>query len=81
MKPLASVLVVLSLPILLLACQQPPRGKEYLKSHPEELAEVLKSCADGTHPDPQECSNAQSVRTLDLKLRSLSPRPGKSDVR
>ncbi len=63
---------VLLVPAFLMACQPPARGKDYLKAHPQELAEVLKACADGTHRDPQECSNAESVKTLNQKLRSLS---------
>ncbi|ANI80396.1 EexN family lipoprotein [Sphingobium sp. EP60837] len=59
-------------PAFLVACQPPARGKDYLKAHPQELVEVLKACADGTHRDAQECSNAESVKTLNQKLRSLS---------
>ncbi len=65
--------IALLVPAFLVACQPPARGKDYLKAHPQELAEVLKACADGTHRDAQECSNAESVKTLNQKLRSLSP--------
>lgn len=73
MKAIIFRTFALLVPALLVACQPPARGKDYLKAHPQELAEVLKACADGTHRDPQECSNAESVKTLDQKLRSLSP--------
>lgn len=65
--------VVLGCFLLLLGgCQDQPRGKDYLRAHPDELAELLKVCADGTHPNTQECSNAESVKTLNQKLRALS---------
>ena len=72
MRPIIVGTIFLSFPLLLVACQPPTRGKYYLKAHPQELAEILKACADGTHRDAQECSNAESVKTLDQKLRSLS---------
>lgn len=62
-------------PAFLVACQPPSRGKDYLRANPEELADVLKACSDGTHHAAQECSNAESVKTLDQKLRSLSTAP------
>ena len=58
--------------LALAACQQAPRGKDYLRKHPEEFTQILRACADGTHSDAQECSNAESVKILDQKLRSLS---------
>ena len=75
MKAIITQAIALLIPAFLVACQPPSRGKDYLKAHPEELAEVLKACADGTHRDAQECSNAESVKTLDQKLRSLSTAP------
>ncbi|MBA4759901.1 EexN family lipoprotein [Sphingosinicella sp.] len=57
---------------MLTSCERAPRGKDYLTSHPEELRELIKACADGSHPNEQECSNAESLRTLDNKMRSLS---------
>lgn len=61
------------LPICLLAaaCQPPSRGKDYLKKHPEELSNVSVACADGSHRNPQECANAEDIRILNQKLRSL----------
>lgn len=72
MRPIITKVFILSLPLLVVACEPPTRGKDYLKAHPQELAEILKGCADGTHRNPQECSNAESVKTLDQRLRSLS---------
>lgn len=57
---------------MIAGCERVPRGKDYLTSHPEELRELIKACADGSHPNEQECSNAESLRTLDNKMRSLS---------
>ena len=72
MRPIVASAAFLSFTVMLGACQPSPRGKDYLKTHPQELGEILKACADGTHHNPQECSNAESVKTLDQKLRSLS---------
>src|SRR3546814_1706044 len=55
---------------VLTGCERAPRGKDYLNSHPEELSELTKACADGSHPNKQECSNAESLRTLNNKMRS-----------
>jgi hypothetical protein len=57
---------------VLTGCERAPRGKDYLNSHPEELNELTKACADGSHPNQQECSNAESLRTLKNKMQSLS---------
>ncbi len=57
---------------VLTGCERAPRGKDYLNSHPEELSELIKACADGSHSNQQECSNAESLRTLNNKMRSLS---------
>src|SRR3546814_20064069 len=57
---------------VLTGCERAPRGKDYLNSHPEELSELTKACADGSHPNKQECSNAESLRTLNNKMQSLS---------
>ncbi|AMK26397.1 hypothetical protein Sj15T_41090 (plasmid) [Sphingobium sp. TA15] len=57
---------------MLAGCERAPRGKDYLTSHPEELRGLVKACADGSHPNEQECSNAESLRILDNKMRSLS---------
>jgi hypothetical protein len=72
MRSVVASTAFLSLTLLLGGCQPPTRGKNYLKAHPQELADILRACADGTHRNPQECSNAESVKTLDQKLRSLS---------
>ena len=72
MRAIFIMALSLSVPFLLVACQPSIRGKDYLKAHPEELAAILKACADGTHTDARECSNAESVKTLNRKLRSLS---------
>ena len=58
--------------LVLAGCQQAPRGKDYLRKHPDELAQILRTCADGTHSNAEECSNAESVKILDQKLRALS---------
>src|SRR3546814_2889301 len=52
---------------VLTGCERAPRGKDYLNSHPEELSELTKACADGSHPNKKECSNAESLRTLNNK--------------
>lgn len=57
---------------VLTSCERAPRGKDYLNSHPEELNELTKACADGSHPNQRECSNAESLRTLNNKMQSLS---------
>src|SRR3546814_825400 len=54
---------------VLTGCERAPRGKDYLNSHPEELSELTKACADGSHPNKQECSNAESLRTLNNKMQ------------
>jgi hypothetical protein len=59
-------------PMILVGCQQAPRGKDYLRQHPDELRELIRTCADGTHANSQECSNAESLRALNNKLQSLA---------
>src|SRR3546814_2949354 len=41
---------------VLTGCERAPRGKDYLNSHLEELSELTKACADGSHPNKQERS-------------------------
>lgn len=81
MKPITIRTIAVLLPSLLAACQPATRGKEYLQKHPDELSEILRTCSDGTHSNPQECSNAESLKTLDQKMRSLSgPRKSATDT-
>ncbi|MFD2427356.1 EexN family lipoprotein [Sphingobium scionense] len=53
------------------ACTSEPRGKDHFERHPDELAAVLKACADGTHNVPQECANAVDVDILRKARGSL----------
>lgn len=55
----------------LAACSREPRGKDYLSAHPDELAQILKACANGTHDIPQECSNAADLDILRKARGSL----------
>lgn len=48
-----------------------PVGKADLKSDTELRSEILAACADGTHTDAQECSNAKDVENADKLERSL----------
>jgi|TARA_A100001391_G_scaffold131334_2_gene90555 hypothetical protein len=55
---------------LLAACGQ-PAGKADLKADGKLRAEILAACADGTHRDVQECSNAKAIENADKLDRSL----------
>lgn len=68
----ASVLALLLVTAGLASCAKEPRGKKYFAAHPDELSQVVKACADGTHPSSQECSNAADVYTLRKARESLS---------
>jgi len=48
-----------------------PAGKADLKADPKLRSEILAGCADGTHRDAQECSNAKDVENADKLERSL----------
>ena len=51
-----------------------PVGKADLKADPELRAKILADCADGTHTDPQECSNAKAIENAEKLDRSLGPK-------
>ncbi|KAA9013101.1 EexN family lipoprotein [Sphingobium limneticum] len=69
MKGIAAIIAVLTA-MLLNGCGQPV-GKADLKSDPKLRAEILAACADGTHTNAQECSNAKDVENADKLERSL----------
>lgn len=48
-----------------------PAGKADLKADPQLRAQILAACADGTHTDAQECSNAKAIENADKLDRSL----------
>ncbi|KZC75973.1 hypothetical protein AYR46_20070 [Sphingobium yanoikuyae] len=48
-----------------------PAGKADLKADRELRAKILAECADGTHTDPQECSNAKAIENEEKLDRSL----------
>lgn len=48
-----------------------PVGKADLKADPKLRSDILAACADGTHRDAQECSNARDVENADKLERSL----------
>lgn len=56
--------------ILLAGCGR-PAGKADLKADPRLRAQILAACADGTHADAQECSNAKAIENADKLDRSL----------
>jgi hypothetical protein len=56
--------------LLLAGCGQ-PAGKADLKADPKLRADILAACADGTHTNAQECSNAKSIENADKLERSL----------
>lgn len=64
-------LVVVALLLTIVACTREPRGKDYFEYHPDELAKVLKACADGTHDNDRECANAADVDILRKARSSL----------
>jgi hypothetical protein len=68
-KGIAAIIAVLTA-MLLNGCGQPV-GKADLKSDPKLRAEILAACADGTHTNAQECSNAKDVENADKLERSL----------
>src|SRR3546814_2213071 len=51
---------------VLTGCERAPRGKDYLNSHPEELSELTKACADGSHPNKQERSEEHTSELQSL---------------
>ncbi|AUW60493.1 hypothetical protein C1T17_19820 (plasmid) [Sphingobium sp. SCG-1] len=69
MKGIAASLPVLAA-MFLSGCGQ-PIGKADLKTDPKLRAEILTECANGTHTDVQECSNAKDVENADKLERSL----------
>lgn len=69
MKGSVAILPVLTA-MLLSGCGQPV-GKADLKSDPKLRAEILAACADGSHTNAQECSNAKDVENADKLERSL----------
>lgn len=64
-------LTTVALALAAAACTPEPRGKDHFEHHPDELAAVLKACADGTHNVPQECANAADVDILRKARGSL----------
>lgn len=46
--------------LLLCACDV-TKGKDELANSPQEMSRILEACSNGTHINPQECSNAKSV--------------------
>ncbi|SEJ81105.1 hypothetical protein SAMN05518849_11465 [Sphingobium sp. AP50] len=56
--------------LLLAACQKPV-GKDALREDQDLRNQVLRDCADGTHINSQECSNAKAVDNADKLERSL----------
>lgn len=69
MKWIAAFLPALTA-VLLSGCGQSV-GKADLKSDPKLRAAILAACANGTHNDAQECSNAKDVDNADKLERSL----------
>lgn len=61
----------MTLAALFLASCGKPAGKADLKADPKLRAQVLAACADGTHTDAQECSNAKAIENADKLDRSL----------
>ena len=55
---------------VLSACDQ-TKGKAELANSPNDRAAILQACADGTHANPQECSNAKSVENSRKLEQSL----------
>jgi hypothetical protein len=72
MKRAAGTSAIL-LTILVTGCEQ-PAGKAELKSDPKLRSQILAACADGTHTDTQECSNAKAIENADKLDRSLGPK-------
>jgi len=68
-KGIVAILAVLAA-MPLSGCGQPV-GKADLKSDPKLRAGILAACADGTHTNAQECSNAKDVENADKLERSL----------
>ena len=66
----ASTLAVVA---LLASCGK-PAGKKELAADPELRSQVLAACADGTHRDAQECSNAKAIDNAEKLDRSLGPK-------
>ena len=56
--------------VTLPACDQ-TKGKAELANSPRDRAAVLEACADGTHANSQECSNAKSVENSRKLEQSL----------
>lgn len=56
--------------LLLPACDE-TKGKEELANSSQERSRILASCANGTHDNPQECSNAKSVENARKLEQSL----------
>ena len=56
--------------LLLCACDV-TKGKDELANSPQEMSRILEACSNGTHIDPQECSNAKSVENSRKLEQSL----------
>ena len=56
--------------LLLCACDA-TKGKDELANSPQEMSRILEACSNGTHIDPQECSNAKSVENSRKLEQSL----------
>jgi hypothetical protein len=52
------------------ACDQ-TKGKAELANSPRDQAAILEACADGTHANPHECSNAKSIENSRKLEQSL----------
>src|SRR3546814_10026292 len=56
---------------VLTGCERAPRGKDYLNSHPEELSELTKACADGSHRSEEHTSELQSLMRISYAVFCL----------
>lgn len=63
-------LLIVGATLLLASCGK-PAGKKELSADPELRSQILAECANGTHRDAQECSNAKSIENADKLDRSL----------
>ncbi|MGE0775918.1 MAG: EexN family lipoprotein [Sphingomonadaceae bacterium] len=69
MKRMAAFVPIMAV-MIMTGCGQ-PTGKADLKSDTKLRSEILAACANGTHTDAQECSNAKDVENADKLERSL----------
>ncbi|MBD3761817.1 MULTISPECIES: EexN family lipoprotein [Sphingomonadaceae] len=65
-----SVAFALLAALPLCACHE-TKGKDELANSPQERSSILEACTNGTHGDPQECSNAKSVENAKKLEQSL----------